>query len=109
MTLPRTAVRSSSNPRSAAAVRGGVRDGLDEGTLAVRGDPRIVAYGLLGMLAWTNRWFRPDADGPDAAEVAATFAATVIDGLVARPDCERRPERRPFPRTRFNRYVDETP
>ena len=72
------------NRRYEDAVVGVVRDGVDEGTLAVRGDPRIVAYGLLGMLAWTNRWFRPGAGGPDAAEIAATFADTVVDGLVAK-------------------------
>ena len=73
------------NRRYEDAVIGVVRDGIDEGTLAAHGDPRVVAYGLLGMLAWTNRWFRPDRDdGPPAAEIAATFADTVINGLLPR-------------------------
>lgn len=73
------------NRRYEDAVVGVVRDGVDEGTLTVHGDPTIVAYGLLGMLAWTNRWFRPDASRAEAHEIAETFVRTVLDGLLARP------------------------
>lgn len=69
------------NRRYEDAVVGVVRDGVDEGTLSVRGDPRIVAYGLLGMLAWTNRWYRPGSSDTDARTIAGSFADTVLLGL----------------------------
>lgn len=36
------------------------------------------------MLAWTNRWFRPD-DGPSPAQVVETFADMVLDALATAP------------------------
>lgn len=42
--------------------------------------PRLAAFGLIGMINWTHRWFHPD--GPlSAEEVARTFASLAIDGL----------------------------
>jgi TetR/AcrR family transcriptional regulator, cholesterol catabolism regulator len=57
-------------------INGGIRDGSFRNT----GDSKIIAYGILGMLNWTHRWFNPSGRlTPD--QVAATFADTVLGGL----------------------------
>jgi AcrR family transcriptional regulator len=57
--------------------------GKSDGTLTEGAPSWLLAYGIIGMVGWTNRWFSPD--GPyEAAEVGRTFAATLMDGL-ARP------------------------
>ena len=71
------------NHRYEEALIGVIRDGMEDGSLRRVGDPRTVAYGLLGMLAWTNRWFRPGDYPIGAGEIAAVFASTVLDGLAA--------------------------
>ena len=43
-------------------------------------DLRVVGFGLLGMCAWTHQWFRPGG-ALESADVAATFADLVLDGL----------------------------
>ena len=70
------------NRRYEEALVGVVSDGVEEGTLQVTGEPRIVAYGLLGMFAWTHRWFNPQTSTVSAQQIAETFADTVIAGLV---------------------------
>jgi TetR/AcrR family transcriptional regulator, cholesterol catabolism regulator len=70
------------NRRYEDAIIGIVRDGIDERTMKVTGDPRIVAWGLLGMLGWTNRWFNPDESHESAHEIGVTFADMVLEGLV---------------------------
>lgn len=70
------------NHRYEDALVGIVRDGIEEGTLRATGDPRIMAYGLLGMLGWTSRWFNPDQSPQSAAEIARTFADTFLSGVV---------------------------
>jgi AcrR family transcriptional regulator len=60
-----------------------IRAGVEEGTFRSDVPPRIAAYGILGMVNWTHRWFNPD--GPvDAEEVGRAFAAIAIEGLKAR-------------------------
>jgi TetR/AcrR family transcriptional regulator, cholesterol catabolism regulator len=60
-----------------------IEEGVDAG--AFRGDvsPRLAAYGIVGMVNWTHRWFQPD--GPvGAGEVGKAFAALAIEGLKTR-------------------------
>lgn len=52
-----------------------------------------MAYGLLGMLAWTNRWFNPHDSPQSAQEIATTFSEIFLRGIevkgrrrTARPD-----------------------
>lgn len=66
------------------AVIGIIEDGIADGSLAARGDPRTIAYGLLGMLGWTNRWFNPAKSQQSAEEIGTTFANLILDGLVNR-------------------------
>jgi AcrR family transcriptional regulator len=69
------------NRRYEDAIVGILRDGIDEGTIRPIGDPRIIAYGLLGMLGWTNRWFNPTDSIATYEEIGATFAAAFLDGV----------------------------
>jgi TetR/AcrR family transcriptional regulator, cholesterol catabolism regulator len=69
------------NKRYENAVVAIVQSGMDEGTL--RGDATawVVAYGIIGMVAWTNRWFDPSSSAVDAATIGRTYADVIVDGL----------------------------
>lgn len=59
-----------------------IRQGIEEGVFNPRLQPRIVSFGILGMLTSAYSWFRPE--GPlTAAEVAEQFAELVLNGLLA--------------------------
>ena len=73
------------NNRYVDALAGIMRDGVEEGTLRATGTPQLMAYALMGMLGWTNRWFHPH-DGPySASDIAATFSATFLRGVEDHP------------------------
>lgn len=74
------------NHRYEDALIGIIRDGIEEGTLRATGDPRIMAYGILGTLGWTSRWFNPSDPTHDAKEIACTFADSFLDGMTHRDD-----------------------
>lgn len=57
-----------------------VEQGYADGSFRRIGSARTVAYGILGMLNWSHRWFRPDRSEP-AEEVGKTFAELVLAGL----------------------------
>ncbi|WP_066663891.1 MULTISPECIES: TetR/AcrR family transcriptional regulator [unclassified Sphingomonas] len=57
-----------------------VEQGYADGGFRRIGSPRTVAAGILGMLNWSHRWFRPDRSEP-AEEIGKTFAELVISGL----------------------------
>jgi AcrR family transcriptional regulator len=60
-----------------------IEEGRAAGELRTDISPRLAAYGLVGMLNWTHRWFDPD--GPvGAAEVAHAFSTITIEGLAAK-------------------------
>lgn len=58
-----------------------VQEGMDEGSVRPIAPAWIVAYGLMGMLGWTNRWFNPGESAATAEEIGAAFADTVLLGL----------------------------
>lgn len=45
------------------------------------GSARVVAYGVLGLIGWTNRWFRPESSDVSAEEIGKTYAEMVLSGL----------------------------
>ena len=63
----------------------GVRKVLEEGMTAGtfgRGDPKLLAFALLGAVNWIPRWFNPE--GPATSqEIADYFATFLIEGLRA--------------------------
>ena len=62
-------------------VIGLVEQGVREGTLRDVGPAWVVAYGLMGMLGWTNRWFNPEESPISAERIADAFADTFLLGL----------------------------
>jgi len=60
-----------------------IQEGVEQGSFRADLPPRIAAYGIIGMVNWTHRWFNPD--GPVGAdEVGKAFAKLAIEGLKAR-------------------------
>lgn len=74
----------SLNKRYEDAVIHVVQQGFDEGSLRAGGSARIVAFGIIGMVGWTNRWFSPERSAESHQEIARAFADTVLDGLTVR-------------------------
>lgn len=71
------------NRKWEAAVEAIVAQGLDEGTLRPVTDARVMAYGVIGMVSWTNRWFNPATSPVDAATIGEAYAEMVLGGLVS--------------------------
>jgi TetR/AcrR family transcriptional regulator, cholesterol catabolism regulator len=71
----------SLNRRYDAAVTAIVQEGLDAGTLRAVGSARTIAFGIIGMVGWTSRWFDPTDSKENAASIGSSFAAMVIEGL----------------------------
>lgn len=57
-----------------------VEQGFEDRSLRRIGSSRLVAYGILGMLNWSHRWFRLGQAEP-ANEVGRVFADMVLAGL----------------------------
>jgi TetR/AcrR family transcriptional regulator, cholesterol catabolism regulator len=55
--------------------------GVAEGALADRGDPKVVAFGIIGMTMWAYHWFDPARGGE--REVGELYADMILDGLRA--------------------------
>jgi TetR/AcrR family transcriptional regulator, cholesterol catabolism regulator len=60
-----------------------IEQGYSEGSFSRVGSARTVAYGILGMLNWSHRWYKPDRSEP-ADEIGRVFADMVISGLEVR-------------------------
>jgi AcrR family transcriptional regulator len=57
-----------------------VEQGYADGSFRRMGSALTVTYGILGMLNWSHRWFKPNtAAGPE--EIGKTFAELVLGGL----------------------------
>jgi TetR/AcrR family transcriptional regulator, cholesterol catabolism regulator len=73
------------NKRYENAVVAIIEDGVEDGTFHIATQPWVVAYGIIGMVAWSNRWFNPDESPVSAEEIGAGYADTLIGGLVRGP------------------------
>jgi TetR/AcrR family transcriptional regulator, cholesterol catabolism regulator len=51
------------NKRYDDAVIGIVESGFKEGSIRQVGSARVIAYGVIGMVNWTHRWYREGASG----------------------------------------------
>ena len=58
-----------------------IEEGYADGTLRDVGPSRVVAYGMLGVVGWTHRWFRPDTSPQSAREIGETYANMMISGM----------------------------
>jgi AcrR family transcriptional regulator len=59
-----------------------IQQGVAEGVLRADIDPKLTAYGLLGMINWMHQWYRPGGRFT-AAEIGEQYAASWINGLSA--------------------------
>lgn len=57
-----------------------IEQGYGDGSFRRIGSARTVVYGLLGMLNWTHRWYRPDRS-ESAEEIGKVFAEMALSGL----------------------------
>jgi TetR/AcrR family transcriptional regulator, cholesterol catabolism regulator len=70
------------NKRYDDAVIGIVESGFEEGSIRRVGPARVIAYGIIGMVNWTHRWYREGASGmPSAADIGQAFIEMVLNGL----------------------------
>jgi AcrR family transcriptional regulator len=53
--------------------------GQRAGQFGLTADPRLLAFGVLGMICWATEWFRPNRR--PAAEIAEIFADMALSGL----------------------------
>lgn len=61
-----------------------IDQGYADGSFRNLGSSRVVAYGILGLVGWTHRWFRPHDSSVSADEIGKTYADMVLGGLVAK-------------------------
>jgi TetR/AcrR family transcriptional regulator, cholesterol catabolism regulator len=74
------------NHRYDEAITSIVEQGMADGTLNATAPARVIAFGIIGMVGWTNRWFDPDRSPYDAAIIGNGFADMVLSGLVKHED-----------------------
>jgi AcrR family transcriptional regulator len=79
----------SLNRRYDKAMTGIIEDGYQDGTLRDVGPPEIVAFGIIGMMSWTSRWYEPSKPRHDMSDIRATFADLVLKGLEQSPPARR--------------------
>lgn len=58
-----------------------VQEGIDEGAFRPLASARVIAFGILGMVGWTNRWFVPDRSSENADQIGSAYAEMVLAGL----------------------------
>lgn len=56
-----------------------VEDGIAAGVFKAVENPKLVAFGIIGMCISVNRWYRPG--GIPAREVGRTYAQIILSGL----------------------------
>ena len=61
-----------------------VQAGYDEGSLRPGAPAWVVAYGVMGMVGWTNRWFNPAESPVTAEQIGDWFADNLLLGLQER-------------------------
>jgi AcrR family transcriptional regulator len=60
-----------------------IQAGQDDGSLQATTPAWLVAYGVMGMVGWTNRWFNPNESPLTADEIGSAFSDILLGGLVA--------------------------
>lgn len=59
-----------------------VEQGIREGTVRSSAPAWVIAYGIMGMLNWTNRWYNPEDSSVSIDEIAVAFADTILQGII---------------------------
>jgi TetR/AcrR family transcriptional regulator, cholesterol catabolism regulator len=69
------------NRRYEDAIVAIVQDGIDNGSIRPLASARVLAFGIIGMVGSTNRWFVPERSPENAATIGAAFAELALRGL----------------------------
>ena len=69
------------NRRYEAAVEAIIASGIAEGTLRPLADPHVLAFGLMGLVGWTHRWFHPERSAVDADAIGRAYAEVLLSGM----------------------------
>jgi len=69
------------NAETSDAVIAIIEQGYAEKSFRNIGAPSVVAFGVLGIVGWTHRWFRPDKSDVSAEEIGNTYAEMLVSGL----------------------------
>ena len=76
------------NRRYEELLTGLIADGIADGSLRPVAEPWVMAYGVIGMVGWTNRWFNPETSSVDAATIGTAYADIMLRGMLADPSTE---------------------
>ena len=60
-----------------------VQEGIDDGSIRPLASARVLAFGIIGMIGWTNRWFVPQKSSDVGEEIGMAFAEMALGGLKA--------------------------
>ena len=69
------------NKRTSDAMVSIIEQGYADKSFRNIGSARVVAYGIFGVVGWTNRWFRPDRSDISAEEIGKTYAELILAGI----------------------------
>ena len=69
------------NKQMSDAVIAIIEQGYADKSFRNVGSSKVVAYGVLGIVGWTNRWFRPADSDVSAEEIGKIYAEMVLAGL----------------------------
>jgi len=58
-----------------------IEQGYADGSFRNIGSSRVAAYGLLGIIGWTHRWYRPGTSDATAEEIGKIYAELLFSGL----------------------------
>jgi TetR/AcrR family transcriptional regulator, cholesterol catabolism regulator len=72
------------NERYDDAIVAVVQAGLDMEEIRPVASARVIAYGIVGMINWSHRWFRPTGD-LSAKEIGDAYAEILLRGLLIEP------------------------
>lgn len=69
------------NAETVDAVIAIIEQGYADKSFRNLGSSRVVAYGVMGIIGWTHRWYRPDRSDVSAEEIGKTYAELFLSGL----------------------------
>lgn len=69
------------NQKTTEAMIAVIEEGFADGSFRKIGSAKVIAFGIFGVIGWTNRWFRPDQSMNSAEEIGNTYAELVLNGL----------------------------
>ncbi|OOL32255.1 hypothetical protein GQ85_08480 [Rhodococcus rhodochrous] len=71
----------SVNRRYEKAVQEIIEQGIASGEFRSLTDPQVLAFGVMGIVSWTNRWFNPATTTVNAQAIGEAYAEILIQGL----------------------------